>query len=329
MGGQLAGSASKDMTLNGVAPLDKAVTGQLSFLTNTAYASELPGSKASVVVLKEAVDHEVVQWVHPNPYWAFAKVAALFAEVPGLELGIAESAFVDVSASIGEGVAVGEGAYVGAGAYLADGVKIFPHAYIGPGVKIGKDTEIRSGVRIEYDCEIGAQCLIHANTVIGSDGFGFAPDASGLEKIPQTGTVIVEDQVEMGSLCNVDRGTFGPTRIGFGTKMDSHVHVAHNVQIGKHNTICALVGIAGSAVIGDWCVFGGNAAVSNHMKIGNQVRVGAKAGVTHDLKDPGDYMGFPAIPARDWRRMVAGSRRVAGLEKRIRELEKQVGAEES
>ena len=323
---ELGGTLEKsELTLevSGVETLENASSDQLSFFTSDAYKEQARTTKACVILVsKLQEDLEVPQWVHENPYWAFAKVSQKFAPEPSAEMGVHDLAYVDTSAIIGKNVSIGPFVHVEEGAIIGDNVILRSHVYVGKNAYVGSGTEVRSGVKIEFDCKVGENCLIHANTVIGADGFGFAPGKDGLAKIPQVGNVEIGNNVEIGAVCSIDRAAFGSTKIGDGSKLDSKVHIGHNAELGKNNILCGLVGVAGSSKLGDWVVLGGNACVSNHMQIGSNIRVGAKAGVTHPLSEPGDYMGFPAIPAKDWRRMVAGSRRIGKMDKRIRELEK-------
>ena len=328
LGGSLYGNVDPTSEITGVETLENAAKGQLSFFTSDAYKDQAKATQAALVlVAKEQEDLSVAQWVHENPYWAFAKVCQKFAPVSKHETKIHHLAFVESSAIIGENVSIGPFVHVDEGAVIGDNVILHSQVYVGRNVSIGKGSEIRSGVRIEFDCKVGEHCLVHANTVIGADGFGFAPGKDGLAKIPQIGNVELGNHVEVGALCSLDRAAFGSTLIGDGSKLDSKVHIGHNAELGKNNVLCGMSAVAGSAKLGDWVVLGGNACVSNHMKIGSNIRVGAKAGVTHPLKEPGDYMGFPAIPAGDWRRMVAGSRRLAKMDKRLRDLEKSLPKE--
>jgi UDP-3-O-[3-hydroxymyristoyl] glucosamine N-acyltransferase len=233
---------------------------------------------------------------------------------------VAPDAVVDPTATVLPFAAVMSGAKIGARSVL------YPGVYVGRGASVGNDTELRAHVVVEAFVEVGDRVLVHGGTVLGADGFGFAPGPKGLEKIPQTGRVIIGHDVEVGALCTVDRGALEDTVVGSGTKLDSHVHVGHGVTIGQHSILCAFVGIAGSAHIGSGVVLGGHVGVSNKVRIADGIQVGAMAGVTKDLAEKGTYMGFPAGPAGEWRRQIAGARRmperIAELEKKIRELEK-------
>ena len=204
-------------------------------------------------------------------------------------------------------------------AYLS--FQIHPQVYIGKNVKIGKNCIIYSGARIYDYCVLGDNCIIHSNTVIGSDGFGFQPTKDGFQKIPQLGNVVLENDVEIGSNCSIDRGTIGSTVIGKGTKIDNLIQIAHNVKIGKNNVIAAQAGIAGSTVIGDWNQIGGQVGVVGHIKIGNQVKIQAQSGVNNSVKDGDVLYGSPAISASDYRRNYVHFRNLTEIVKRINQLE--------
>jgi UDP-3-O-[3-hydroxymyristoyl] glucosamine N-acyltransferase len=311
-----------DLSLEGVAPIDTACRGQLTFLTSPEYERFLDITNASAVIIKTArKDFRIPQLVHSNPYFAMAKAAQIFYRPTYSQTGISEKASVHPEAVLGAHVVIYPFAVIGKGAILGDRAVVYPNAYIGDFAQIGADTVIHANASVGERCRVGSRVIIHAGSVLGPDGFGFAPGNGELAKIPQVGIVVIEDDVEIGGLCSIDRATMGETRIGQGTKLDSHVHIAHNVKIGKNCLLCGASKIAGSTVLGDWCVLGGDASVVNNIRLGNGVRIGGKGGVTKSLDEPGDYMGFPAVPAAQWRREVVRLRRLEQMEKRLRELE--------
>jgi UDP-3-O-[3-hydroxymyristoyl] glucosamine N-acyltransferase len=234
-------------------------------------------------------------------------------------------AFVAADAKVGHNVTIYAGAYVSEGCVIGDNAVLYPGVYLGRGVVVGDDSELRANVVIEDGCRIGHRVLIHANTSIGADGFGFAPGRHEIAKIPQVGIVRIDDDVEIGAGSTIDRAAMGETLIGKGCKLDSSVHVAHNVKLGDHTMVCGGSFVAGSAKIGRWCILAGCSSVNNHVEIADRVVVGALAGVTKSLKEPGEYMGFPAMPAGEWRREIASVRRIRGIEERLRKLEQQLG----
>ena len=212
---------------------------------------------------------------------------------------------------VGEGVDVPADAYVGAFAYvgknvkLGKGVQIYPHVYIGDNVTIGDGTVLYDGVKIYAHCKVGAQCILHAGVVVGSDGFGFEPDAQGVnQKIPQIGNVIIEDDVEIGANTTIDRAMMGATIIHRNVKIDNLVQIAHNVEVGESTFLCAQVGIAGSTKVGKHCVLAGQVGVAGHLEIADNCVFGAQSGIPGNIRKPGMYMGYPAIDAATWRRAV-------------------------
>jgi UDP-3-O-[3-hydroxymyristoyl] glucosamine N-acyltransferase len=235
---------------------------------------------------------------------------------------------IEQFSTVSESTILGEDVYIGAHTYISDKVKIgnstqiYPQVYIGKNVKIGENCIIYSGARVYDFCVIGDNCIIHSNTVIGSDGFGFQPTENGYQKIPQLGNVVLENNVEIGSNCSIDRGTIGSTIIGQGTKIDNLIQIAHNVRIGKNNVIAAQAGIAGSTIIGDWNQIGGQTGIVGHIKIGNQVRIQAQSGVNSNVEDKETLYGSPAISAGDYRRSYVHFRNLTEIVKRISELEK-------
>jgi UDP-3-O-[3-hydroxymyristoyl] glucosamine N-acyltransferase len=311
-----------DLVLQGIAPIDTAAKGQLTFLTSPEYEKFLGSTNASAVIIKAPKkDVKIPQIIHANPYFAMAKAAQLFFRPTYSASGVSEKAEVHPEAQLGSDVIIYPFVVVGKGAVIGDRSVLYPGVYVGDFVQIGVDTVVHSNVSIGERCRIGSRVIIHAGSALGPDGFGFAPGNGEIAKIPQVGIVVLEDDVEIGGVCSIDRATMGETRIGRGTKLDSHVHVAHNVKIGENCLLCGGSKIAGSTILGDWCVLGGDCSVVNNIRIGNGVRVGAKAGVTKSLEESGDYMGFPAIPAAQWRRQIVAARRAEGVEKRLQALE--------
>jgi UDP-3-O-[3-hydroxymyristoyl] glucosamine N-acyltransferase len=312
----------KSIELKGLAPIDQAKFGDLTFLTSAEYEKYLSTTGASAVILKgPKVEVAVPQLVHKNPYYAMAKAAQLFYRPSYSQTGISDRAVIDPTASIGRDVRIYPLAVIGKGATIGDRSVVYPHAYVGDYAQVGSDTVIHGNVTVGERCKVGNRVIIHAGSALGPDGFGFAPGDGELAKIPQVGIVVLEDDVEIGGLCSIDRATLGETRIGQGTKLDSHVHIAHNVKIGRNCLFCGVSKVAGSTTIGDWCVFGGDCAIINNIRICDGVRVGAKAGVTKSIDEPGDYMGFPAVPAAQWKRQMVQARRYEGMEKRLKALE--------
>jgi UDP-3-O-[3-hydroxymyristoyl] glucosamine N-acyltransferase len=316
-----------DCELDGVGGIQDAGSGKVTFLTGANFEKFLASSKASAVILSERSDDGFpAQIIHENPHFAFAQTAQMFFRLlVGFE-GVHERAFVATDAEVSASATVCPFSFVGAGAQIGDDVVIFPYAYVGEGVKIGKGSIVRPHAVLEHGCEIGERVVVHAGAVVGADGFGFAIGKDGLAKIPQTGIVVIENDVEVGSLSNVHRGAIGETRIGEGTKLDSLVHVAHNVKIGKHCLLCGQMGIAGSATIGDRAMAGGQSAINGHIHVGDHLKLGARGVITDDYQENDSVLlhGFPAIPATEHWRNQASLKRLPALKKQMRDLKKQV-----
>ena len=312
--------------IKSIAPVDKASSSDVTFLINPEYMKFAAiTSAAAVIVGKVIPDCPRPQIVHENPYWAFATTFQMFVE-PRQESGkVDPRAFVAPDAKLGSNVTVYAGAYISEGCTIGDDSVIFPGVFLGRGVKIGASCVLRANVVIEDGCVIGQRVLIHGNTTLGADGFGFAPGKDNIAKIPQVGIVRVEDDVEIGAGSTIDRAAMGETLIGRDCKLDSSVHVAHNVRLGDHTMMCGGAFVAGSAKIGQWCILAGSTSISNHVELGDRVTIGALAGVTKSLKEPGEYMGFPAVPAGQWRREIASIRRIKSLDERIRNIEERLG----
>lgn len=305
-----------------IAPIDKATSLDVTFLINPAYMKFSQTTSAAAVIVAEPIaDCLRPQIIHKNPYWAFAKTSQLFAPAREENLNVAKEAFIAGSARIGRNVTVYPLAFVGEHSFVGDDVVIYPGAYIGRGVRIGNGSVIRASVTVEDGCIIGERVLIHANTAIGADGFGFAPGEHDIAKIPQVGIVRIGDDVEIGAGSTIDRAAMGETVIEQGCKLDSSVHIAHNVRIGEHSMVCGGAAVAGSAKIGKWNILAGSSSINNHVVLGDRITIGGLAGVTKSLAEPGEYMGFPAVPASEWRRQIASFRRLKDLADRVKKLE--------
>ncbi len=309
-----------------VAALEKAGPTDLSFLVNPLYEKQALASKAGVMIVKtQLVGCETAQLLHPNPYWAFAKVSQEFFNPDFGPAEVSERAFVDSTAKIGKNVRILPNAYIGKSVVIGDDVTILPGAYIGDRSLIGNHTTIHPNAVIGSDTKIGVRCIVHAGAILGGDGFGFAPLAptdkhpGDIAKIPQIGCVVLEDDVEIGAGTTIDRAAMGETRIGACSKIDSQVHVGHNVQVGHHTMIAGQTAIGGSAKLGNWVVVGGQVGIAGHISVGDGIILGARAGVTKTITENSEpYMGFPAQPASQWRRQVAGLRRMVDILKSLK-----------
>ncbi|MBI2602442.1 MAG: UDP-3-O-(3-hydroxymyristoyl)glucosamine N-acyltransferase [Deltaproteobacteria bacterium] len=318
-------SKSEEIDITGVAPLDKAGPQDLSFFTNSRFEDHLKETKAgAVIVAKPLSDAHLLQVIHPNILEALARVGQMFFSYSHSCQGQSPLAYIAENAKVHKRAIVYPFAFIDEGASVSEGSVIYPHTYVGRNAVIGKDCILFPGVVIMSETELGERVIIHGNTVLGGDGFGFAITKDSLQKIPQTGKVVIGSDVEIGSLTNVDRATFDKTSIGSSTKIDSLVHVGHNVEIGEQSILCGQAGIAGSVKVGNRFVAGGQAAIGHGIEIGDNVRLGGKCGVVRDIKESGDYHGYPHRPANDWRREVTLMKSLPDLIKRVRELEKKL-----
>jgi UDP-3-O-[3-hydroxymyristoyl] glucosamine N-acyltransferase len=321
--GRIIGDGNTVIT--GVSPIENGQKGHLSFVGQSRFAHYMDDTDCAVLIVSENLlqdkTYNPVIIAVEDAYLSFQILMNLYQEMQGRKTGIEEGSFFHETAKVGEGVYIGAFTYVSEKAKIGDNTQIFPHVYIGKGVKIGKNCKIDSGARIYDYCIVGDNCVIHSNTVVGGDGFGFQPTSEGFKKIPQLGNVIIEDDVEIGSNCSIDRATIGSTIIGKGTKIDNLIQIAHNVKIGQNNVIAAQAGIAGSTVIGDWNQIGGQVGIVGHIKIGNQVKIQAQSGVNSSAKDGEILYGSPAINYGDYRRNYVHFRNFTEIVKRINDLE--------
>ena len=326
LGGKIAGDANRKVS--DVGPIESAHEGQLSFLCDAKYLPHLPKTGASVVLMTDSIAFEgetnATLIRVENARAAMGQLLALVAKAMNpAKQGIEQPCFVSEGVTIPEDAYIGAFAYIGKNVQLGKGVQIYPHTYIGDNVKIGDNTIIYSGVKVYYNCVIGKDCILHAGVVIGGDGFGFEPDANGVnQKLPQIGNVIIEDDVEIGANTTVDRAMMGSTIIRRNAKLDNLVQVAHNVEIGESTFMCAQVGVAGSTKVGGHCILAGQVGVAGHITIADNCIFGAQSGIANNVKKSGMYQGSPAIDAMNWRRSSVGFKQLPELMKKIQELEK-------
>lgn len=324
VGGCVSGDPSTSVC--GVAPLDQAGPEQISFLANPKYQSQLAGCRAAAVIVHPSLDGSVDKplLLAKNPYLAFAKILTYFAVPPNLGQGILPGAHVHPDASVAEDVTISPGCVVARGARIGRGTILHPNVVIGEEAVLGEDCLIHANVTVREKCLIGNRVIMQPGAVIGSDGFGFAPDGSRYFKIPQVGHVVIEDDVEIGSCTCVDRGTLGVTRIGRGTKIDNLVQIAHNVQIGEDTVMAAHVGIAGSAVVGNHCTFGGQSAAAGHIRVGDNVTLAGRGGISNNAADNQTLAGVPAIPHRDWLKATMTFAHLPDMRRELRSLKSEL-----
>ncbi len=312
------------------ATLEKAKPNELSFLSNPKYTHFIYQTNAGVVLVNDdfVAEGEIKSTLIkvPNAYEALAGLLKLVESYRPKKKGISKQAFIDTTATIGKDVYIAPFVYVGAGATLADNVRIDASAYIGENVTIGKNTEIHTGVKIEKECVIGQNCILQAGSVIGSDGFGFAPKPDGsYEKIPQIGNVVLKDNVEVGANTTIDRATFGSTLISKGVKLDNLVQIAHNVEVGENTVVAGQSGIAGSTKIGKQCVLAGQVGIAGHLKIADNCSFGAQTGVPSSIKKKGSIMqGYPALDIGTFRRASIVYKNLPELQQQIYSLKKEI-----
>ena len=319
------GKDVENIKIEQVSPLDKAGPNDISFYINPKMKDLFQETKAGAVLVSKAnEDVHCLQIVHPNPKVGMAKTSNIFYKRTHSYKGISEIAFIDQKAKIHPSATIYAYAYISEGAEVDEGAVIYPNVYIGENTKIGANTVLFPNVVVMDNCIIGKDCLIHPGTVIGADGFGFTPTGKENIKVPQKGHVVIEDDVEMGALCTVDRAAFDKTLIGRESKLDSQVHVAHNVEIGELSLLAGQTGIAGSAKIGKNFMCSGQIAVGPGIEIGDHVALGPRTGVIKPITEKGEYMGLPAVKKIDWIKEVRGLQKIPELMKRLRELEKQV-----
>src|ERR1700754_1303453 len=313
--------------------IEEAVNGQLAFLANPKYEEHLYTTGASVILVNES--QELRQPINatlirvPDAYTAFATLLTKYQEIEAQQLnGIQEPSYRAKTASIGERVFIGAFAYVGENVVIGNNVKIHPQVYLGNNVRIGNNTVLHPGVKIYHNCVVGAHVTIHAGSVIGADGFGFAPQSDGtFKKVPQIGNVVIEDYVEIGVNAAIDRATMGSTIIRTRAKLDNLIQIAHNVDVGHHTVIAAQAGVSGSTKIGSGVMIGGQAGLVGHLQIADGARINAQSGVSKSIKNPNSAVtGSPAYEYTSSLRSQALSRNLPELEKRLKELEEQIRA---
>ena len=307
--------------------IEEAREGQLAFLANPKYEDHLYTTQATVIIINDSL--ELKQPIAatlirvPDAYSAFAALLSKYQEMVRQQLnGVQEPSYISKTASYGKNVFIGAFVYLGEKVKVGDNTKIYPNAYLGDNVKVGNNTIIHPGVRIYNDCIIGNNVTIHSGTVIGGDGFGFAPQPDGsFIKVPQIGNVIVEDNVEIGANTTIDRATIGSTIIKSGAKLDNLIQVAHNVEIGHSTVIAAQAGISGSTKIGNGVMIGGQVGILGHLQIGDGAKINAQSGVSKSLEPGKAVTGSPAYDYTAALRSQAINRKLPDLEKRVKELE--------
>ncbi len=306
---QIAGGAldgDGNIIITGAASIDDVSNGEITFLENDSLLARGEQSDASALIVPETVlrcAKPAIRTAHPR--FVFAKVLELFAPSRPVPIGIHPTAVVGKNVQIGKNVSIQAQCFVDDDAVLEDGVVLHPQVYIGAGTRVGANTIVYARATIHHHCTIGANVIIHSGAVIGSDGFGYVQNGGRHHKIPQIGTVHIEDDVEIGANVTIDRATVSTTRIGRGTKIDNLVHIGHNADIGENCIICGQVGLCGSVTLRDGVMLGGQVGVGEHITIGREALVGAQGGVISDVPDGQFYSGYPARPHSEQMRQLA------------------------
>ncbi|HPH85095.1 MAG TPA: UDP-3-O-(3-hydroxymyristoyl)glucosamine N-acyltransferase [Ferruginibacter sp.] len=320
-----------ETTVHSFGKIEEAKSGQLAFLANPKYEDFLYSTKASAIIvnqglqLKQPISATLIRV--PDAYSAFAVLLDRYQQIKTQQLtGIQQPIYMDPTAKVGDQVFIGAFAYLGEQVTVGNGTKIFPNVYLGNNVTVGNNSMIHPGVKIYHDCVIGSNVVIHAGTIIGSDGFGYAPQPDGsLKKVPQIGNVVIEDGVEIGANTTIDRATIGSTLIKSGAKLDNLLQIAHNVEVGNNSVIAAQSGVSGSTKIGKNVMIGGQAGIVGHIQIADGSKINAQSGVSKSIKVPHSAVtGSPAYDYTAALRSQAITRNLPQLEKRIKELEELV-----
>ncbi len=334
---QIAGILNGDIqgnpnvVVNDLSKIEEGKTGTLSFLSNPKYEEYIYKTESSICIVNKTFEQQkelpktLTLVKVDDAYACFAKLLEMYNQLYQKESGIEDPSFISKEATIGKNCHIGAFCYISKNVTLEDNVTLYPNAYIGENVTIKSGTKIYPNVTVYHDCKIGANCIIHSGTVIGSDGFGFAPNEKGeFQKIPQIGNVQIEDNVEIGSNVSIDRATMGSTFIRKGVKIDNLCQIAHNVDVDENSAMAAQVGIAGSSKIGKNVLIGGQAGISGHLKIADQTKIVAQSGIPSTVKKAQTLMGTPGIPIDDFKKSYFGFRKLPYLLKKVQELEQKI-----
>lgn len=330
LNGEIEGNP--EIKVNTVAKIEEGHAGALSFLANPKYEHYIYTTKSSVVLVNKSfvssakIGATLIRV--ENAYEAFASLLRLVDQARPRKTGIHPTAVIESSAKIGSDVYIGPYAYIGENSVVGDGCAVYPHVYLGDNSSLGKNCTLNPGVTVYHDCVIGEGCIVHAGSVIGSDGFGFAPQSENeYMKIPQLGNVILEDNVEIGANVTIDRATMGSTVIHKGVKLDNLIQIGHNVEIGENTVMAAQTGIAGSTKVGKNCMFGGQVGIGGHIRIADGTKVGAQAGIISNIKEENTVIqGSPAIEIKQFMKSSVIFKRLPDIKTKIDTIEKDVEA---
>ncbi|MCE3227679.1 MAG: UDP-3-O-(3-hydroxymyristoyl)glucosamine N-acyltransferase [Bacteroidetes bacterium] len=326
----------KDAKINNISKIEEGAPGTMAFLANPKYNNYIYTTDATIVlvnnsfVLDKAVKSTCTLVRVENAYESFAKLMQMYEQMKGTKTGIEQPSFIHETAKLGKDCYVGAFAYVGQNVKIGNNVKLYPNVYVGDNCEIDDNTTLFPGVKVYHECKIGKHCIVHSNTVIGSDGFGFAPNTQGevFEKVPQIGNVILEDHVEIGSNSSIDRATMGSTILRKGVKLDNLVQIAHNVEVGNNTVIAGLTGVAGSTKVGKNCMIAAQVGVVGHIRIADGVKIAGQAGVATSIEKEGEIVqGSPAFSISDFRRSYVLFRSLPKLNDKINDLTKKINSQ--
>ncbi|WP_276166887.1 UDP-3-O-(3-hydroxymyristoyl)glucosamine N-acyltransferase [Zobellia alginiliquefaciens] len=331
--GQIAGilegelEGNPEITVHKLAKIEEGEKGALTFLANPKYTSHIYSTKASITIVnKDFVPEQKLETILikvEDAYEAFSKILEFYNQVKNNKSGIEEPVFKSETVTYGDNFYLGAFSYLGNNVTIGDNVKIHPNVYIGDNISIGNNVSIFAGAKVYSETVIGNNCVINSGVVIGADGFGFSPDKNGeYQKVPQTGNVILEDNVDIGAGTTIDRATLGSTILRKGVKLDNQIQIAHNVEIGEHTVIAAQTGIAGSTKIGRRCMIGGQVGIVGHITIGDNVKIQAQSGIGRNIKSNEVLQGSPALNYGDYNKSYVYFKNLPKILNRIDELEK-------
>jgi len=322
---------NSEITVKGLSKIEEGTIGTLAFLSNPKYEEYIYSTEASICIVNKTfkpskdLPSTLTLVKVDDAYSCFAKLLEFYDQMRKKAPKIETPSFIAESAKIGKDIYLGAFASISDNVVIGDNAIIYSNVYIGENVKIGNNCTFHPGATIYNDCVIGDNCTIHAGTIIGADGFGFAPNENGeYSKIPQIGNVILEDNVEIGSNCTIDRATMGSTIIRKGVKLDNLIQVAHNVEVGKNTVMASQVGVAGSTKIGQNVMIGGQAGISGHITIADGTKIVAQSGIPNTVKRPDSLMGSPGIPLEDFKKSYFGFRKLPQILKRLQEVETKI-----
>ena len=327
VGGTVEGDG--DVKVNTIAKIEEGHPGAISFLANPKYTHYIYTTGSSVVLVsRDFVPEQKIGATLirvDDPYKTVADLLQMVSEMMNhRRKGVEQPSYIAQGVEVPEDAYVGAFAYIGQGARLGRGVQIYPQVYIGENVSIGDGTVLYPGVKIYHGCKVGANCIVHAGSVIGADGFGFAPVGETYEKIPQIGNVEIADNVEIGANTTIDRATMGSTRIEKGVKLDNLIQIAHNCSVGENTVIASQTGLAGSSRVGRNCMFGGQVGIAGHISIGDHTQIGAQSGIPNNVPAGSRLMGYPAVPARDFARQTVYIKKLGKLYDEVDQIKKKI-----